>query len=398
MLLSGLISLGKLFIYARYFVARLFVAEGFDRIKFGSLHGGEPAADHADDNKNDRGQHHGDKRESEVDVHFAGVVFIGGAEEGQRANRGSNGRRKQHANYAGGERHDQRFQQELPANVRFLRTERAAQTDLANAFFDGDEHDIHHAHTADPERECAHKKEQRFDAQSDSFVDGLELFAAKHGNGALVVRREVLAVGDGRAELLHGVRFKIWRYGFEQHDAGVARIPQVACRGVGNKHRLIVAREIIAIREFRVHGADNGEFDAVNAHRFADGGRSAEKFPAQDGAEESHAAALGNIFGRDPAAFHGDFIAHFAVFGINAADGGVREPFIVRNSLPAHRLSRHALDQRGLRFHPIRVFLFESHRLARALSARLFTGRSRPANDSALAKDFERVHQHATKT
>src|ERR1700724_1431414 len=48
-------------------------------------------------------------------------------------------------------------------------------------------------------------------------------FTAKHGDGALVIRREVLAVGDGSAKLLHGVRFKIRRDGFEEHHAGVAR-------------------------------------------------------------------------------------------------------------------------------------------------------------------------------
>src|SRR5260370_114414 len=144
------------------FLARLLVAEGLDRVEPGGLHGGEPATNHADDNQDGGGEHHGDERERKLDVHFAGIVFVSGAEEGQRANRGSDGCREQHADYACRERHDQRFQQELPANVRFFRTERAAQPYFADAFVDGDHHDIHHAYTADAQREGANKKEQRF--------------------------------------------------------------------------------------------------------------------------------------------------------------------------------------------------------------------------------------------
>ena len=281
--------------------------------------------------------------------------------------------------------------------MRFFRTERAAQADFADAFFDGNEHDIHHAHAADAQRECADEKEQRFDPQSDSFVDGLELFAAKHGDSALVIRREALAVRDSSAKLLHGVRFEIRRDGLEEHHAGVTRVPQVASRAVRNKHRLIVAGEIVAVRKFRVHGANDGEFNAVDAHGFADCRRATKKFPAKNGPEESHAAALGNVFGRDPAPFHGNFIAHFAVLGIDAADGGVREPFVVRNALPLHRFSRHALDERGLRFHPIRVLLFEADGLAGTLTACLLAGGSGPADNRTLAEDFECVHQDITE-
>src|SRR5580700_10358165 len=38
------------------------------------------------------------------------------------------------------------------------------------------------------------------------------------------------------------------------------------------------------------------------------------------------------------------------------------------------------------------------HRFAGALAARLFAGRSGPADHRALAKHFERIHQHAAKS
>src|SRR6267142_2923089 len=95
----------------------LLVAEGFDGVEFGGLHGGEPTADHPDHNKDCSRQHHGDEREREPDVHFAGVVFVGGAKEWQRADRGRDGCGEQHADHAGSERHDEGFEQELPADV-----------------------------------------------------------------------------------------------------------------------------------------------------------------------------------------------------------------------------------------------------------------------------------------
>src|SRR2546430_11867229 len=58
---------------------------------------------------------------------------------------------------------------------------------------------------------------------------------------------------------------------------------------LGNEHRLIVAREIIAVGKFRVHGADDGELDAVNAHGFADGRGAAKKLPARS---EEHTSEL----------------------------------------------------------------------------------------------------------
>jgi len=45
-------------------------------------------------------------------------------------------------------------------------------------------------------------------------------------------------------------RFEIRRDWFEKHHAGVARVPQVACRRVRDKHRLVVAGEIVAVENF----------------------------------------------------------------------------------------------------------------------------------------------------
>ena len=60
---------------------------------------------------------------------------------------------------------------------------------------------------------------------------------------------------------------------------------------------------------------------AFDADGFADGRFAAEEFLAQLGAEENDAAAFGDIFRSDPATVAGDFVAHFAIFGIDATDG-----------------------------------------------------------------------------
>jgi len=135
------------------------VTQSFDGIKLGGLHGGEPAADHPDDDKDSGRKQHGNQGKRKVNVHFAGIVFVGGPEERQRPDGRSNGRRKQHADHARGQSHDQGFQQKLPANVRLLGAKRTAETDFADALFDGDEHDIHHADAANAQSERADKKE-----------------------------------------------------------------------------------------------------------------------------------------------------------------------------------------------------------------------------------------------
>src|SRR2546428_461593 len=87
----------------------------------------------------------------------------------------------------------------------------------------------------------------------------------------------------------------------------------------------------------------------------------AETFVPPPSDEKDHAPAFSDVLGGNPPAVHGNFVTHVAVFGINAADGGVREPLFMTDALGAHRLAGHALDQRRLRFHPFRVFRFKSN-------------------------------------
>src|SRR6266568_2944468 len=62
-----------------------FVAQRFDGVELGGLHGGEPAADHANDDQDGRRKHHGNERKLEMDVDFAGIILVGRAEKRQSA-------------------------------------------------------------------------------------------------------------------------------------------------------------------------------------------------------------------------------------------------------------------------------------------------------------------------
>src|SRR5260221_5835352 len=279
----------------------------------------------------------------------------------------------------------------------FACTECAAKSDFASALFDGDKHDVHDTHATDAECHRANHEEKGFDADGDAFHDGLKFLAAEHGDGALVIRGKMLAVGDGRTELHHGRGFEDWSDGFPDHDAGIFCVPEIVCGSVRNEGGFIVAVEIATVREFHVHGADDGEGNAFDADGFAESWFAAEKFFAKAGAEENDAAAFGDVFGRDPAAVAGDFVAHFAVFGEDAADSGVGETFAIRDALKANGFARDALDERRLRFDPLGVFCFKADGFAGAFAAGLFAGGAGPCDYCAFAEHFEGVHENAAE-
>src|SRR5271157_405186 len=70
----------------------------------------------------------------------------------------------------------------------------------------------------------------------------------------------------------------------------------------------------------------------------------------------------------------------------------------MRNPFPPHGFHRHALDERRLRLHPVRIFLLEANLLAGAFTASLLTGGAGPADDGALAENFEGIEEHAAET
>src|SRR5712692_10414791 len=116
-----------------------------------------------------------------MDVDLARIVFVRWAEEWNSAEDRGGGGGKQHRNRSRGQVHDQRFEKKLPADVRLLCAERAAQTYFTDALLDRDEHDVHYPDPADPQGQCANEKEQRFNAQGKDLKNGLERLGAEKG-------------------------------------------------------------------------------------------------------------------------------------------------------------------------------------------------------------------------
>src|SRR5205814_3714384 len=138
--------------------------------------------------------------------------------------------------------------------------------------------------------------------------------------------------------------------------------------------------EIATVGKFSVHGADDGERNTFDANHFAEGRFATEKFFAQLRTEKNHTAAFGNVLRGKPAAIAGDFVAHFTVLGIDAANGGIFEAFFVRDGLEFHGFASDATDERRLRFDPLGVFGFEADGFAGPFATGLFASGARPSD------------------
>ena len=149
--------------------------------------------------------------------------------------------------------------------------------------------------------------------------------------------------------------------------------------------------------QLAVHDADDGEAHACNLHGFANGIASAEELLLYASTQKCDAAFFDLVAGADPAAFGRHFVAHLAVFGTHAADGGVRQSVFVGDGKKLHRLQAGMLDQCGLGLHRFEVGELEPDFLAGALASGLLAGLLGPGGDGALAEGLERMHQHVPK-
>ena len=100
----------------------------------------------------------------------------------------------QHADQAAQETKRDGFDEELQADVARLGAHGDANADLAGAFGDADEHDVHDADAADHQRNAGHGAQQ----EGDDFGDGI------HGVGdfLLVEDVEIVALVAGEAMTL----------------------------------------------------------------------------------------------------------------------------------------------------------------------------------------------------
>ena len=116
--------------------------------------------------------------------------------------------------------------------MALARAQGAPQADLADALIHRDQHDVHYANSADPEREGSDKCQQNLKADRQPVNDGAEFVAPKHLEGFGVGGREILALGDSCQHLRHRLFFKLRCDGLKEHDGGVTRVPKISRGGV----------------------------------------------------------------------------------------------------------------------------------------------------------------------
>src|SRR5258707_4930352 len=141
---------------------QLFVAEGFDGVELCGLHGGPDAEDEADADADDDAEDRG------PNGYTAGPFESQANEQHKTIHKDEGDEASQPC-----QRHG--FEQKLPGDVLAFCADGFADTDLAGAFGNTDEHDVHHADPADEQADGA--EENRGDRDfADDVAKFLDLF------------------------------------------------------------------------------------------------------------------------------------------------------------------------------------------------------------------------------
>src|SRR5208337_4705343 len=168
------------------FIILSFIPQRFDGVEVGGAQGGYQSAEYSHDQEDEGGDPDGAQGNVEMDVAFAGGVFIERTVEGYCADSCRQAVGQQDAQDSTHQRQHQGFRHELGLNVPPPRPQRSPQADFADALIDGHQHDVHQADAADSQRQRAHKGKESLEADGDAVDNGAELLAAEHHDGALV--------------------------------------------------------------------------------------------------------------------------------------------------------------------------------------------------------------------
>ena len=110
----------------------------------------------------------------------------------------------QDADDAAGAGESHGFEKKLPGNVLAARPDRLAHADLARALGDGDQHDVHHAHSADQQANRAEHDHGEHDAADDVVELLHHLDLRLDGKIVRFVVGNVAAAAQHFADLVHG--------------------------------------------------------------------------------------------------------------------------------------------------------------------------------------------------
>src|SRR5271170_3141461 len=133
-------------------------------------------------------------RMAEEDIAFVvgGLVHLG--VEGHRRDEIGDEDGNDHSDDAGEEGEGEAFEEELLEDVARASTEGFEEADLAGAFGDGDEHDVHDANASDAESHGSDDSEEEIEGGAELHDVGGVGDGVPTGNGLVVFGIEVVAI------------------------------------------------------------------------------------------------------------------------------------------------------------------------------------------------------------
>ena len=266
-----------------------------------------------------------------------------------------------HAEGQAGDSADQRdnggFDEELTFDVDGSCTECLADSDLASALRDGDQHDVHDPDAAEGEGKERDGSEEQGHHGEDSLGKLRPIEGVPYPQSFFVVWIVVVTFGDDPFDLGDCFFVQIGRDGFDDdvvdeaaNDAGALGWGEVARHGgvVGKELRVVRAASVAAILFLLGENADDGVLIAVDYQGLSDDGLAGKELAVRFGAEEDHASALGFILlGHQASLFDGEG-AKALVLRPDPADGAVRCIPLAHLGDGATQLRTYGFDQRGL--------------------------------------------------
>src|ERR1019366_1456593 len=342
----GLLSaddLGNLIRANPRFAFCLLVAQRFNGIEPGRFDGGEHSTHQAHQGQNDGGNKDDLGIDDERDIGSFGILG-NRTVEGQAAH--ANGNRIGHGDAGNAARKGDRqsFRQELKEDVATPAAERLFHANLARALGHRYQHDVHQSDAANAQRQRADEGQQNLQARGDDLELLQLLHHVEDEYGALVIRLEVVLLGENCAHLvLH--QFVFIAFVVEPDAIQVVRVFEVAHGAKGDIDHLVDA--VVPLLHVRRENAYNPVANAVNAYVLTQSGLAGEQLGFGIRADDRYPRArqLVVLVHQAPLAqIQGLNLEHA---GINAVDGeGVGANILLHNAVLRHHWGD-AVHQRG---------------------------------------------------
>ena len=259
---------------------------------------------------------------------------------------------------------------------------------------DGNQHDIHQPHAANPEREHTDEAQQDLDSDRDSVQIGQIFHRVKYKHRAFIFRIEVVVKGQ-RIPYCLG-HLAVVPFVIERDCVKIIGVLDIAHRAIRHiDHRIHV---VVAVGKHVLDDANNLIGNALNAHGFAQRVLSREQFLFHVGTQHGD-AAVGEVFLLSKETAFPDFdMADLLVAGVCPPDVVVVAARPVGHQTLFVHFRRHALDHGNFCAEEIQILTTEANLCARLAAACL--QRSSPGENchQVAAKGLEGHHQCVLKT